>query len=84
MSKIDKLRKAYNSIYPDMPVKDFVDIAGLPDSIGGTIDEGILTWQDSVWKGIFRGGTVYRKVILFTRGGKIVQFSSENLNVSNW
>ena len=84
MANIKKMRQAYNAVYPNMPVAEFVDIAGFPDSCVGTLDDGILTWSDSVWKGIFRGGTVYRKVIIFTRNGGIVQFSSENLNVSAW
>lgn len=84
MANIDNMRRAYNSVHPDTNIKEFINIAGLPDSIVGSIDEGILTWQDSVWKGIFRGGLIYRKVVLFTKGGMIVQFSSENLNLSNW
>ena len=84
MANIKKMRQAYNAIYPNMPIAEFVNIAGFPDSCTGTLEEGILTWSDSVWKGIFRGGTVYRKVIVFTKNGGIVQFSSENLNVSTW
>lgn len=84
MGKIANMKNAYNSISPDMPVEDFLKIAGVPDSIVGTYQEGVLTWQDGVWKGIFRGGMIYRKIIIFTRGGKIVQHSSENLNVSGW
>ena len=84
MANIKKMRQAYNAIYPNMPIAEFVNIAGFPDSCVGTLEEGILTWSDSVWKGILRGGTVYRKVIVFTKNGGIVQFSSENLNVSSW
>ena len=84
MVNIKKLRQAYSAIYPDMPIAEFIDIAGLPDSCIGTLEEGLLTWSDSVWKGILRGGTVFRKVILLTKNGRIVQFSSENLNVSAW
>ena len=84
MANIKKMRKAYHAIYPNMPIVEFVDIAGFPDSCIGTLDEGILTWSDSVWKGILRGGTIYRKVIVFTKNGGVVQFSSENLDVSSW
>lgn len=84
MSKIKNMRSAFSCTCIGMPIKRIVDIAGVPDLIYGTFDEGMLVWQDSVWKGIFRGGTIYRKVIVFTKGGKIVQFSSENLNVSSW
>lgn len=84
MANIKKMRQAYQGIYPNMPIVEFINIAGYPDSCIGTFDEGILTWSDSVWKGIFRGGTIHRKVIIFTRKGGIIQFSSENLNASNW
>lgn len=84
MSKIEKMRQAYNKIYPNMPITEFVIIAGYPDSCIGTLNNGILTWSDSVWKGIFRGGTIYRKIILCTKNEIIVEFSSENLNVSSW
>ena len=78
------MRSAFQSIYPNMPISQFVNVAGFPDSCMGTLDDGVLTWTDSVWKGIFRGGTIQRKVIICTKDGKISQFSSENLNVSNW
>ena len=78
------MRQAYGAIYPNMPIMELINIAGYPDSCIGTINEGILTWSDSVWKGIFRGGTIYRKIIIFTKEGKVVQYSSENLNVSSW
>ena len=84
MANIKKMRQAYNAIYPNMPIAEFINIAGFPDSSMGTLEDGIHTWSDSVWKGLFRGGTVFRKVIIFTKNGGIVQFSSENLNVSNW
>ena len=84
MGKIANMRNAYNSISPNISVDEIFKIAGMPDSVVGTYYDGILTWQDSVWKGIFRGGIVYRKLIVFTKGGKIVQYSSENLNVSSW
>ena len=83
MADIKKMRQAYNSIYPNMPIGEFIAVAGYPDTCIGTFEEGILTWSNSVWKGIFRGGTVYRKVIIFTKNGGICQFSSENLNVSS-
>ena len=83
MADINKMRQAYNSIYPNMSIAEFIAIAGYPDSCVGTLDEGILTWHNSVWKGIFRGGTIYRKIIIFTKSGGIFQFSSENLNVSS-
>ena len=81
---IKKARQAFDTIYLNMPIAEFVKIAGYPDSCNGTLSEGVLTWSDSVWKGIFRGGTIYRKIIIFTRDGKIVQYTSENLNVSSW
>ena len=84
MANIRKMRKAYQAVYPNMPVAEFINIVGFPDSCLGTLEEGILTWSNHIWKGIFRGGTIYRRVIIFTRNGGIVQFSSENLNVSNW
>lgn len=84
MSSIRKLRKAYNSIYPNMSVTEFISIAGYPDSCIGNLNDGILTWSDSVWKGVLRGGTIFRKVTLFTKNGIIANFSSENLNVSRW
>ena len=81
---IKKVRQAYDAIYPNMPIEEFVNIAGYPDSCVGSLHEGVSTWSDSVWKGLFRGGTICRKAIIFTRDGKIVQFTSENLNVSSW
>ena len=84
MANIKKMRQAYNSIYPNMFIAEFIQIAGFPDSCVGSLENGILTWQDSVWKGIFRGGTIYRKIIVFTKEKVIVQYSSENLNVSSW
>lgn|GEM_PF-2953021 len=84
MSNINTMRQAFNAIYPNMPIAEFIQIAGCPDSCVGTLENGILTWSNSVWKGIFRGGTIYRKVIIFTKNGEVVQFSSENLDVSNW
>ena len=84
MADIKKIRQAYDIIRLDMHISEITRIAGLPDSCVGTLDDGILTWENSVWKGIFRGGTISRKVIIFTKGGKIVQFTSENLDVSNW
>ena len=84
MRKIKKMRQAFNQIHPNMSVLEFVQLIGYPDSCVGNINDGILTWSDSVWKGIFRGGTIFRKVIVFTRNGVIVQYNSENLNVSDW
>ena len=84
MWRISKNGQAYNAVYPNMPIAEFINIVGYPDSCVGTLNDGILTWSDSVWKGIFRGGTIHRKVIIFTRKGGIIQFSSENLNASNW
>lgn len=84
LADIRKMRQAFDAIYPNMPIMEFVNIAGYPDSCVGSLDEGILTWMNSVWKGILRGGTIYRKVIVFTKKGEVVQFSSENLNVSSW
>ena len=84
MANLRKIRRAYNAIYPNMPIAEVINIVGFPDSCIGTLEEGILTWSNSVWKGFFRGGTIIRKVIIFTRNGVVVQFSSENLNVSNW
>ena len=81
---IKKMRQAYSKIQPNMPITEFINISGYPDSCIGTLNDGILTWSDSVWKGILRGGTIQRKVILFTKNGLIVQFTSENLNESSW
>ena len=84
MAKIQNMRDAYKQIYQNMPIKEFIALAGYPDSINGTLDEGIVVWESGAWKGIIRGGTIYRRIILFTKEGRIVQFTSENLNVSNW
>ncbi len=84
MSKINRMRMAYYNTYQNMPIVDFMSLAGAPDSISGTCENGIFTWQDSVWKGIVRGGTIYRRVTLYVKGGRIVQYLSENLDVSNW
>ena len=84
MADIKKMRQGYEAIYPNMTIGEFINITGMPDSCVGTIEDGILTWSNSVWKGIFRGGTIYRKVIVYTRAGIIVQFTSENLNVSSF
>lgn len=84
MSNIKKIRRAYKAIYPNMPVIEFINIAGHPNSFIGTLNDGILTWSDSVWKGALRGGTIFRKVILVVKKGVIVNFASENLNETIW
>ena len=84
LSNIRKLRKAYRSIYPNMPVLEFIKIAGVPTSRVGTLKDGILTWSDSVWRGVLRGGTICRKVVLLIQNGVIVKFSSENLDLTVW
>ena len=83
LSNIKELRQAYSEIYTNMPISKFIDAVGHPDSSVGSLNNGVLSWSDNIYKGLFKGKKICRKVVLFTKDGYIVQFFSENLNVSN-
>ena len=68
-----------------MDIEEFISIVGTPDSVERISNiTSYFIWDSPVWKGIFRGGYVHRKIVVHVQNGKIVSWSSENLERSNW
>lgn len=84
MGNINAMRQAYSIVHPGMDVNEFIRIAGNPDGSSIGPDSAVYWWDAPVWKGIFRGGYVHRKVTIFSQNGKIVSWSSDSLDRSNW
>ena len=85
MGNIDLMRKSLLQIYVGMDIEEFISFVGSPDSIEKiSSNTTYFIWDSPVWKGIFRGGNVHRKITIQVQNGKVVSWSSENLERSNW
>ena len=84
MGNINNMRQAYKSIYPNMDIQEFIKIAGAPDQFQENGQNGYYVWDSPVWKGIFRGGEVHRKIVIYTKNRKIISWNSDSLDRSNW
>lgn len=85
MGDINLMRSSLQQICGGMDIEEFISIAGRPDSIERiSSTTSYFIWDSPVWKGIFRGGNVHRKVVVHVQNRKIVSWNSENLERSNW
>lgn len=84
MGNIDNMRAAYSIVKLGMDISDFILIAGVPDEKNDNGVDGYYIWNSSVWKGVFRGGYVNRKVVIYTKNRKIISWNLENLERSSW
>lgn len=85
MGDINLMRSSLQHISAGMDIEEFITLAGRPDEIERiSSNTSYFIWDSPVWKGIFRGGNVHRKIVVHVQNGKIVSWSSENLQRSNW
>lgn len=71
-------------VRPGLDISEIVRIAGAPDNANTNGASGCYVWDAPVWKGIFRGGYVHRMITIYFQDSKVVSWSSENLERSNW
>lgn len=85
MGNIDSMRSAMQYIYAGMDIEEFINVAGPADEIERLSETThYFIWDSPVWKGLLRGGYVHRKIVVHVQNSKVVSWSSENLQRSNW
>ena len=85
MGDINLMRSSLQQLRPGMDIEEFICLAGRPDEIQRvTSTTSYFIWDSPVWKGIFRGGNVHRKIVVHVQDNKVVSWNSENLQRSNW
>lgn len=75
-----KWREAYQQCDIGDSFDKVLSLAGEPDEVLDLGDTVIYTYVSEEWKGIARGGTIYRKMTFVVKNGKIYFKTSQNLD----
>lgn len=84
MLKGAKFQEAYSKLDLGVPKQTVINMLGEPDS--KRLVDGIekYTWVSREFKGLLRGGSVERKIIVEFKDGVICGYDGENIKASIW
>lgn len=84
MMKGANLKDSYKQLKIGMPKSQVIAMLGASNSVRARNGIEILTWWSREFKGILRGGTIERRVIIEFENGVVIGYDGENIDASIW
>ena len=84
MMKGAKLKDSYKQLRIGMSKAQAINMLGVPDSVRARNGIEILTWWSREFKGLLRGGSIERRVIVEFENGVVTGYDGENIDASIW
>lgn len=84
MLKAGKFIEAYKQIEIGLDKSKIIELLGQPNGVRNISDIETMSWQNAEFKGLLRGGTITRKIVVDFKDDKVVGYDSENMGISKW
>lgn len=84
MLKGAKLKDSYKQLRIGMSKSQVINMLGAPDAVKVRASMEILIWWSREFKGLLRGGSIERRVIVEFENGVVIGYDGENIDASIW
>ena len=83
-SNQSRMKENYAKLKIGMSKEEVISLLGQPTGIRTRNGVETLTWKQSEWKGIFRGGSIVRSIVADFEKGLLTGYDSENMDKSRF
>lgn len=82
--KASKMIDGYSRLKMGMPKEEVIKLLGEPNGHKMIDEIETMTWSNTEFKGLIRGGNIERKIEVNFKDDKVVGYDGHNMSVSKW